>query len=79
MIHKRQLGKTDLNVSEIGLGCFQLGGNTTINEIPISFSNMSEKTAGQIINMSLELGINRNRVSHFSSVSRGRLLGTHMK
>jgi aryl-alcohol dehydrogenase-like predicted oxidoreductase len=80
MIHKRQLGKTDLNVSEIGLGCFQLGGNTTINEIPISFSNMSEKTAGQIINMSLELGINTFDTADWYSLGNSEIrLGNILK
>ena len=80
MIHKRQLGKTDLNVSEIGLGCFQLGGNTTINEIPISFSNMSEKTASQIIHASLELGINTFDTADWYSLGNSEIrLGSALK
>ena len=80
MIHKRRLGKTDLNVSEIGLGCFQLGGNTTINEIPISFSNMSEKTASQIIHTSLELGINTFDTADWYSLGNSEIrLGSALK
>lgn len=55
---KRQLGKTDLSLSEIGLGCWQLGGLTTINGIPITYGNVEESTADKIINIALELGIN---------------------
>ncbi len=54
----RQLGKTDLALSEIGLGCWQLGGFTTINGIPITYGDVEENTANKIINTALELGIN---------------------
>jgi len=58
MLKKRKLGRTDLWVSEIGLGCSQLGGQSTINEIPLTWSNVNEKTAEKIITTALECGIN---------------------
>jgi len=58
MIKLRKLGNTDLSVSEIGLGCWQLGGLTAINDIPITYGDVNEKTAEEIICRALELGIN---------------------
>ena len=59
MIKKRKLGKTDLSVSEIGLGGWQLGSPTKINDIPgITFGGLDKNTALEIINTALELGIN---------------------
>ncbi len=58
MLKRRKLGKTNLSVSEIGLGCWQLGGLTTINDISITYGDVNEQTAKKIINRALELGIN---------------------
>ena len=58
MLKRRKLGKTNLSVSEIGLGCWQLGGLTTINDISITYGDVNEQTAKKIINKALELGIN---------------------
>jgi len=58
MLKRRKLGKTNLSVSEIGLGCWQLGGLTTINDISITYGDVNEQTAEKIINKALELGIN---------------------
>ncbi|KXI29302.1 aldo/keto reductase [Paraglaciecola hydrolytica] len=46
---KRRLGKTGFEVSEIGLGCWQLGGD---------FGPLDEQQAGQILNHAYEHGIN---------------------
>jgi aryl-alcohol dehydrogenase-like predicted oxidoreductase len=59
MIKKRRLGKTEIYVSEIGLGGWQLGEPTMINNQPgIAFGGMDEKTALGIIRKAVELGIN---------------------
>ena len=50
MIKKRKLGNTDLNVSEIGLGGWQLGAPATINDLPgMAFGGLDEKTALNIL------------------------------
>jgi len=58
LLNYRNLGKTGLKVSEIGLGCWELGGNLTINSIPLTYGNVNEKSAVEIIKKALELGIN---------------------
>ena len=59
MIKKRRLGRTEIYVSEIGLGGFQPGEPTIINNQPYSaFGGMDENTALSIIRKAIELGIN---------------------
>jgi aryl-alcohol dehydrogenase-like predicted oxidoreductase len=80
MIKKRKLGKTDLLVSEIGLGGYQLGGFSKINEIPIAFGDMDEKNAISIINTAMELGINTFDTADFYSLGKSEIrLGKAVK
>lgn len=80
MIKKRKLGKTDLLVSEIGLGCYQLGGYSKINEISVGFGEMDEKTAVDIINTALEFGINTFDTADFYSLGKSEVrLGKALK
>jgi len=59
MIKKRRLGQTEIYVSEIGLGGFQLGEPTIINnQSETAFGGMDENTALAIIRKAIELGIN---------------------
>jgi aryl-alcohol dehydrogenase-like predicted oxidoreductase len=49
MIKQRQLGKSRLSIGEVGLGCWQLGGD---------FGPIETDRVNQIINAALETGIN---------------------
>jgi len=80
MINKRKLGKTDLLVSEIGLGGYQLGGFSKINEIPTAFGDLDEKTAISIVNTAMELGINTFDTADFYSLGKSEIrLGKAVK
>ena len=80
MINKRKLGQTDLLVSEIGLGGYQLGGLSRINDIPTAFGDMDEKTAINIINTAMELGINTFDTADFYSLGKSEIrLGKAVK
>ena len=49
MLKHKRLGKTSLQVSEIGLGCWAIGGNWT---------DVSEKNAIDILYKALDEGVN---------------------
>jgi len=77
---KRPLGKTNLLVSEIGLGCWQLGGISTINGIPITYGDVDKHTASKIIECALELGINTfDTADTYSLGNSERRLGNAIK
>lgn len=80
MLKKRRFGKTKLLVSEIGLGCWQLGGLTTINKTATTYGNVNEKTADKIIKQAIELGINVFDTADVYSLGNSeRRLGKRLK
>ena len=54
---KRRLGKTKINVSEIGFGCWHIGGDTTINGLATTYGNIDNKIVSKLINAALKLGV----------------------
>ena len=81
MMKKRKLGKTNLNVSEIGLGGWQLGAPTKINDNPgAAFGGLDENTTLDIIDTALELGINTFDTADSYSLGNSELrLGKALK
>jgi len=54
----RKLGKTDLNVSEISLGCWTLGGVSWDKGKSAGWADVDEKEAIEAINYGMEKGVN---------------------
>ena len=54
----RKLGNTDLRVSEIGLGTWQIGGAATLGGKQIGWSGMDDETSRRILQTAFDLGIN---------------------
>lgn len=76
----RKLGKTKLTVSEIGLGCWELGGETTINNIPMTYGKVSEKNASKIIQTAIQMGINTfDTADSYSLGNSEKRLGNEIK
>lgn len=54
----RKIGKTDLESSVIGFGCWQLGGELNIAGIPQSYGKIDETEARKAIHLAIDKGIN---------------------
>jgi aryl-alcohol dehydrogenase-like predicted oxidoreductase len=76
----RKLGKTKLTVSEVGLGCWELGGKTTINGIPLTYGHVDENTASKIIKTAIKIGINTfDTADSYSLGNSEKRLGNEIK
>ena len=53
----RRLGKSKIYVSEIGFGCWHIGGLTTINGLATTYGNIDAATASKLIQTALKLGV----------------------
>lgn len=58
----RKLGKTDLTVSEISLGCWTMGGLNWVNGVPNGWANVDETEIAEAINYAIDKG-----VTHFDN------------
>ena len=58
MLKRRKLGKTSLQVSEIGLGCWQLGGQLNINGVSTTYGDVTKENTKMIVEKALDYGIN---------------------
>lgn len=54
----RKLGKSNIEVSEIGLGCWTMGGLNWVNGTPNGWANVDEKEVAEAVNYALEKGVN---------------------
>ncbi len=54
----RKLGTSDVEISEIGLGCWTLGGLNWVNGTPNGWANVDENEAIQAIHYALDQGVN---------------------
>jgi aryl-alcohol dehydrogenase-like predicted oxidoreductase len=54
----RKLGKSDIKVSEISLGCWAMGGLNWVNGDPNGWANVDEKEISEAINYAIDLGVN---------------------
>ena len=54
----RRLGSTDLEVSEISLGCWTLGGLNWVNGSPNGWANVDAEEVRRAIDYALDMGVN---------------------
>jgi aryl-alcohol dehydrogenase-like predicted oxidoreductase len=54
----RNFGATDLKVSEIGLGTWQIGGPCSMGGLPIGLGDIDDKTSKRILTTAFDCGIN---------------------
>ena len=54
----RKLGKSDIEVSEISLGCWTMGGLNWVDGTPNGWANVDEKEVTEAINYAIDNGVN---------------------
>lgn len=54
----RKLGKSDIEVSEISLGCWTMGGLNWVDGTPNGWANVDENEVAQAVNFALDNGVN---------------------
>lgn len=54
----KKLGSSDIEVSEIGLGCWTLGGLNWVNGVPNGWANVDEDEAIRAVHYALDQGVN---------------------
>jgi myo-inositol catabolism protein IolS len=54
----RKLGKTDVEISEISLGCWTMGGLNWVNGDPNGWANVDEKEISEAVNYGIDKGVN---------------------
>ncbi|HEY6435372.1 MAG TPA: hypothetical protein VIY47_02190, partial [Ignavibacteriaceae bacterium] len=54
----RKLGKSNIEVSEISLGCWTMGGLNWVNGDPNGWANVDEAEIARAINYAIDQGVN---------------------
>ncbi|WP_409340568.1 aldo/keto reductase [Paenibacillus sp. MBLB4367] len=55
---KKIVGKTDLAVSPLGLGCWAIGGNFTLDGIPDGWGEVDDQESIVAIQTAVQMGVN---------------------
>jgi len=58
MMEKKKLGKTDIEVSAVGFGCWPIGGQFLLDGKPDGYGDADDDASVRAIERALELGIN---------------------
>lgn len=70
----RTLGKTNIKISAIGFGCWQIGGALSIAGKPFSYGEVDENSARRAIKTALSLGVNFFDTADFYGLGKSEYL-----
>ncbi len=81
---RTRLGRTELEVSEISLGCWTLGGPAWSEGIPVGWGGLDEDEAERAVEQALDLGVNHFDTADVYGNGRserllGRVIGSRRK
>ncbi len=54
----RKIGKSDVEISEISLGCWTMGGLNWVDGVPNGWANVDENEVAEAINYAIDQGVN---------------------
>jgi aryl-alcohol dehydrogenase-like predicted oxidoreductase len=80
MEKKRNLGKSDLQVSALGLGCWAIGGPWTIDGNPLGWGDVDDQASTRSIQKAIDLGISFfDTAPNYGAGKSERILGEALK
>jgi aryl-alcohol dehydrogenase-like predicted oxidoreductase len=76
----RKLGRSDIEVSALGMGCWAIGGPWTINGVAAGWSEVDQAESERALNTAMDLGVNFfDTAANYGAGFSERLLGKVVK
>src|SRR5512142_3527790 len=79
-IYTRKLGRSGIVVSQLGMGCWAIGGGWTLNGVQVGWTEVDDAESTRAIQRALDLGVNFfDTAANYGAGHSERILGQAVK